>query len=209
MSYTDAVARISAIESQIAALRGGGVMPPPAAATAATTPAGATAAPGATGAAPVSFASALSQAQGATLPAKATQMLTSGQQTFAARLAQQTGLDPGVISSWLLAEESGGAARSREAASNNNWLNIGYTDSGTYGASASVWSSPESAADATAAWLKGQKSVDGYGAASAGIRAIVATAGQSPQAQIAALQGSGWASSGYPDLPALYSQVTG
>ena len=42
-----------------------------------------------------------------------------------------------------------------------------------------------------------------------GIRAILSTGGQSPEAQIAAIQHSGWASSGYPSLPALYQQVTG
>ena len=60
-------------------------------------------------------------------------MLTSGQQQFAATLSSETGLNPGVVTSWLLAEESGGAAQSRQAAGNNDWLNIGYTDSATYG----------------------------------------------------------------------------
>ena len=43
---------------------------------------------------------------------------------------------------------------------------------------------------------------------SAGIRAILSTAGQSPAAQVAAIQRSGWASSGYPDLPGLLQQVS-
>jgi hypothetical protein len=136
-------------------------------------------------------------------------MLTSGQRTFASRLAADTGLDPGVVSAWLLAEESGGAAVSRQSANNNDWLNIGYTDSGTYGSSGSIWSNSTSAADATAGWLKGQDTIPGYGTASSGIQAILQTAGQSPSAQISALRSSGWASSGYPDLPALYSQVAG
>ena len=38
----------------------------------------------------------------------------------------------------------------RQAAGNNDWLNIGYTDSATYGAGDGVWGSPVSAADATA-----------------------------------------------------------
>ncbi len=149
-----------------------------------------------------------STAPAGTLPASAQSMLTSDQQQFAAQLAGDTGLDPGVISSWLLAEESGSAAQSRQGANNNDWLNIGYTDSATYGASDSVWSDPTSAADATAGWLKGQNTIPGYGTASSGIQAILGTAGQSPAAQIAALQQSGWASSGYPDLPTLYQQVT-
>jgi hypothetical protein len=160
--------------------------------TGATAAAGATAATGATG-----------------LPTQAGTMLTSAQQTFASRLAADTGLDSGVVSAWLLAEESGGAAVSRQSANNNDWLNIGYTDSGTYGSADSIWSDPTAAADATAGWLKGQDTIPGYGTASSGIQAIAQTAGQSPQAQISALQNSGWASSGYPSLPSLYQQVAG
>jgi hypothetical protein len=134
-------------------------------------------------------------------------MLTSNQQQFASRLAADTGLDPGVISAWLLAEESGGAAQSRDSQNNNDWLNIGYTDSATYGSSDSIWSNPVTAADATAGWLKGQNTIPGYGTASSGVQGILGTAGQPASTQIAALQNSGWASSGYPDLPSLYQQV--
>ena len=146
---------------------------------------------------------------GAALPASAQTMLTSDQQQFASRLAADTGLDPSVVSAWLLAEESGGAAQSRQSQNNNDWLNIGYTDSATYGSSDSIWSNPVTAADATAGWLKGQNTIPGYGTASSGIQGILSTAGSSPATQIAALQNSGWASSGYPDLPSLYSQVAG
>jgi hypothetical protein len=215
MTYTDTVSRISQIQADIAGVRT--AFDPPAA----TTPsqaAPAVSSPGAT-----TFADALTQAQsasapgaaqdagavGAPLPARAQSMLTSGQQQFAARLAANTGLNPSVISAWLLAEESGGAAQSRQAAGNNDWLNIGYTDSGTYGSSDSIWSNPITAADATAGWLKGQDTIPGYGRASAGVQAILRTAGQSPQAQVAALQQSGWASSGYPSLPSLLAQVGG
>ena len=89
--------------------------------------------------------------------------MTTGQQQFASRLAADTGLDPSVVSAWLLAEENGSAASSRQAANNNDWLNIGYTDSGTYGSSDSIWSDPTAAADATAGWLKGQNTIPGYG----------------------------------------------
>jgi hypothetical protein len=145
---------------------------------------------------------------GTTLPTAASSMLTSDQQQFASQLASDTGLNPGVISAWLLAEESGSAARSRQAAGNNDWLNIGYTDSATYGSSDSIWADPTGAANATAGWLKGQNTIPGYGTASAGIQGILSTAGQTPAAQISALQNSGWASSRYPDLAALYTQVT-
>jgi hypothetical protein len=216
MSYNDAVSRISQIDSQLAALSG-------AFAPASTTSA-ATASTAAGSSAPAtSFSGALAQAQAASgttlapgdtgqtaaLPAKAAGLLTSGQQQFASRLAADTGLDPGMISAWLLAEESSGAAQSRQAANNNDWLNIGYTDSGTYGSSDAIWGDPITAADATAGWLKGQDTIPGYGRASAGVQAILQTAGQPPASQIAALQQSGWASSGYPDLPSLYQQVAG
>ena len=241
MSYTDAVSRVSQIQTQIASLQT--AFNPSVASTQASSGA---ASPGSTTGSS-SFASALAQAQqtsgvagaaqdvpnivssqvlsssqglaasqglasstgGAALPAKAQGMLTSAQQQFASRLAANTGLDPSVISAWLLAEESGGAAQSRQAQNNNDWLNIGYTDSATYGSSDSIWSNPVTAADATAGWLKGQNTIPGYGTASSGIQAILSTAGSSPSAQIAALQHSGWASSGYPDLPSLYNQLAG
>ncbi len=148
-------------------------------------------------------------ASASSLPPSAGSMLTSGQQQFASTLSAETGLNPGVVTSWLLAEESGGAAQSRQAAGNNDWLNIGYTDSATYGASDSVWSDPTSAANATAEWLKGQDSIPGYGTASSGIQSILSSVGQTPAAQIQAIQGSGWSSGGYPSLDSLYSQVTG
>ena len=210
MSFTDAVTRVSTIQAQIASLQS--AFDPAVAAAATATPG--TSSSG-------SFADALSQAQqagttqdiaatgGTALSPGAQSQLTSGQQQFAARLAAQTGLDPSVISAWLLAEESGGAAQSRQAQNNNDWLNIGYTDSGTYGSADSIWSDPITAADATAGWLKGQNTIPGYGTASSGIQAILGTAGQAPAVQIAALQNSGWASSGYPSLPSLYQQLAG
>ncbi len=167
--------------------------------TAATAPTGVTT--GAMTGAPTAGASGT-----VTLPAGASR-LTSAQQQFAVRLASDTGLDPGVVSAWLLAEESGGAATARQSANNNDWLNIGYTDSATYGSSDSVWGDPVTAADATAGWLQGQNTIPGYGTASSGVQAILQTAGQAPSAQISAIQGSGWASSGYPDLPGLYQSV--
>jgi hypothetical protein len=221
MSYTDAVSRVSQIQAQIASLQT--AFDPSAASTSTTS----TAATGATGTSSTgtgsssssSFANVLAQAQdtastsmipgtgGASLPTSAQTMLTSNQQQFASRLAADTGLDPGVISAWLLAEESGGAAHSRDSQNNNDWLNIGYTDSATYGSSDSIWSNPTTAADATAGWLKGQNTIPGYGTASSGIQAILGTVGQPASTQISALQNSGWASSGYPGLPSLYQQV--
>jgi hypothetical protein len=205
MSFTDAASRVSQIQAQIASLQT--AFDPSVAATSTTQSATGVASGGTAGAS--SFAAALAAAQDSSnaIPPGAQSQLTSDQQQFAARLAAQTGLDPSVISAWLLAEESGSAAQSRQAQNNNDWLNIGYTDSGTYGSADSIWSNPITAADATAGWLKGQNTIPGYGTASSGIQAILSTAGQPASAQIAALQHSGWASSGYPSLPSLYQQL--
>lgn len=166
----------------------------------------------ATTAVPVTTAPAISgaptTASPVTLTPAATAQLTTGQQQFVSRLAQDTGLDPQVVSAWVLAEESGSAATARQSTSNNDWLNVGYTDSATYGADDSVWSDPITAADATAGWLEGENTISGYGTASAGVQSILGTAGAPAATQIAAIQDSGWASSGYPDLPALYAQMS-
>ena len=226
MSYTDAVSRISQIQAQITSLQT--AFDPSVTGTSATQSAAGTADAGSSSSG--SFASALAQAQqtsgvigtasdpsatglsgteSATVPAGAQSQLTPDQQQFAARLAANTGLDPSVISAWLLAEESGGARQSRQAQNNNDWLNIGYTDSGTFGSADSVWSNPVTAADATAGWLKGQNTIPGYGTASSAIQGILSTVGQPASVQISALQNSGWASGGYPSLPSLYQQVAG
>ncbi|MDO8185466.1 hypothetical protein Q5424_27180 [Conexibacter sp. JD483] len=223
MSLDAAIARIGQIQSMMEPLRGATATQPSQPAVSATASGGAsTSAPlatasayapqssypaaAATGAQPTSFANVLATQTG-TLSPRAANLLTAGQRTFATQLAAETGLNPQVVASWMLAEQSGGAAKSREAAGNHNWLNIGYTDSGTYGNTASVWSDPASAAHATAGWLKGEDTVDGYGRASAGVQSILNSAGQSPEAQVQALQRSGWASSGYPDLPAVLRMV--
>jgi hypothetical protein len=207
MSLVDALARIQQIQGQlIAPLQNGGAAAPVAAAAAA---------PPVAAASSTSFANALAQAQapaavpGAGLSPRAAGMMTPGQRQFATELAAQTGLDPQVVASWTLAEESGGAAASREAQGDHNWLNIGWTDAGRYGTSAAIWSDPTAAADATAAWLRGEDAIPGYGRASAGVQSILQAAGQPPALQVAALQHSGWASSGYPDLPGVYRTVAG
>ena len=120
-------------------------------------------------------------------------LLTPGQQKFAGRLAELTGLDPHVVAAWELAEESGGAAQGREAASNFNWLNIGYFDSGAGKiAFDRTFSDPVSAAEQSAKFLKGE-----WGGASASIRAILNSVGHSADEQMAAIANSDWASSHY------------
>ncbi len=137
---------------------------------------------------------ALSQAAPAgSVVSVSSSLLTKGQETFVAHLASATGLDTRVVAGWVLAEESGSAAQGREAASNFNWLNIGYFDSGTGAiAHASPFSDPVSAAEQTAKFLKGQ-----WGGASTGIQDILKTVGKPPGDQIMSIANSGWASSHY------------
>jgi hypothetical protein len=212
MTFVDALARIQEIRGQLAPLQGGA----PTASMAAAQPA---AAQPLAAASATSFASALAQAQApmpgtpgaapVALSPQAAQRMTPGQQRFATQLAAQTGLDPQVVAAWMLSEESDGAAASREAQGNHNWLNIGWTDAGRYGTTGAVWADPISAANATAGWLKGQDTIAGYGKASPGVQSILTTVGQPAAVQIAALQHSGWASGGYPSLPAIYQSVAG
>lgn len=131
---------------------------------------------------------------------------SANQKAFAAELQAKTGLDPGVIAAWMAAEEPVGATSGY--AGTQDWLNVGITDSGPEGAGNSVWQSPVTAADATAQWLAGTWSDPGFGTASAGIQAILKSVSGGAAAQIAAIQSSGWASSGYPDLPSLYQQYS-
>jgi len=120
-------------------------------------------------------------------------LLTPGQAKFAGRLAELTGLDPHVVAAWELAEESGSAAQGRESASNFNWLNIGYFDSGAGRiAFDNTFSDPISAAEQSAKFLKGD-----WGGASSSIRAILNSVGHSPDQQMAAIANSDWASSHY------------
>lgn len=133
---------------------------------------------------------------------------TTGQVAFIQQLAANIGLDAGVVAAWCYQEENGSAAQSRQAAGNHDWLNVGYTDSGTLGASNSVWGNATAAANATANWINGTWNDPGFGRAAASIQAIAKTAGQSPQAQIVAIQGSGWASSGYPDFQQIYGEIS-
>lgn len=136
-------------------------------------------------------------------------VLQPQQELFASSLAKLTGLDPNVIRGWTLAEESSGAAQTRAQQGNNNWLNIGYFDSGAanWAKGGGPFANPQSAAQATAQFLKGQR----WGASS-GIQKILSTRGLTPQQQIQAIAKSGWASSGYGGgsrLAATYGLVSG
>jgi hypothetical protein len=135
-------------------------------------------------------------------------LLTQGQQAFAEEFAKKTGMDVNVVGSWLLNEESGAAARGRERSGDMNWLNIGKTDSGYHGTGNDFWhSGPVAAADASAAWMKGELSVPGFGHAARGITHILDSAHKSPGEQVYAIQSSPWASGHYPGMAGTYRQV--
>ena len=226
MSYVDVLNRISQLQSQLAALDGvpasttattgspadehrhehGRELRHPARAGADREPRRVRACPGPLRPTTTAGAVTASPQAGGVAPA-ASPLLTSSQQQFAARLGADTGLDPGVVDAWVLAEESSGAATARQSANNNDWLNIGYTDSATYGASDSVWGDPVTAADATAGWLSGKNTIPGTERRAAECRRSCRRLVRRRRAQISAIQSSGWASSGYPDLPALYQQI--
>ena len=74
--------------------------------------------------------------------------LNANQQTFAGELAAKTGLAPNVVAGWVMSEEPASSKQAPNGA--NNWLNIGSTDSGFYGAGNPAWSNPTAAADFTA-----------------------------------------------------------
>jgi murein DD-endopeptidase MepM/ murein hydrolase activator NlpD len=125
--------------------------------------------------------------------------LTAGQAKFSSVFSRETGLNPQVVGAWLLAEQSGSAAKYYEGKGYNNWLNIANTDSGPKGgAGSTVWRNPETAAKASAEWMRGQGQIAReYGKPASSITAILGSHGQVPHRQIQAIANSGWASSGY------------
>lgn len=135
--------------------------------------------------------------------------LGPNQETFAAKLASLTGLNLDVVRAWVHAEQPYDSPATGQMPY-NDWLNIGWTDVGratiTY---APDWNTPGQAATRTAEWLQGSWGGQ-YGYLSApSIRNILKAAGETPQQQIEAIQQSGWASSGYPQLAASYAAVRG
>jgi len=134
-------------------------------------------------------------------------ILSRNQRIFARELVRQTGLDPRLVGAWIISEQPAGAAHP-VGHSDQNWLNIGLTDTRWYGGG-SAWQDPATAAARSAAWLQGKQAVPGFGKAASGIVNFSRTAGQPLQNQIRALQQSGWASSGYPDLPNVVQQNAG
>lgn len=131
--------------------------------------------------------------------------LTSGQNQFVNTLAKNFGWDPKAVAAWALAEESGGAAQSRQAQGNQNWLNIGYFDSGPAGWAKTAFKDPVQAANLTTKFLRGQ-----WGGASSSIKNI--SGARTPGDLLSRIANSDWASSHYNggrDLQSLYKQMGG
>lgn len=132
--------------------------------------------------------------------------LSKNQLDFVAGMAKATGLDPAVLAAWLRNEEP--AISQTPNSGPYNFLNIGMTGNGNFGTGDPVWkSNPATAGYFSGLWLMGKWAPSGYGTASGGIQAISSFAGQSPAAQISAIQHSGWAQSGEPLIPGLYQKA--
>lgn len=122
---------------------------------------------------------------------------------FVSRLAADTGLNVGVCATWLALEEPVDADFP-SGHQDQNWLNIGNTDSHWY---AGAWTGKSAieCADLSAQWLKGTYSVPGFGKPIQAIQNILHYVNRSPEEQLAAISGSGWALGGYPNWPSVYA----
>lgn len=134
--------------------------------------------------------------------------LTPSQKKIAKLVSKETGgiLKPRTVATQELQEESGEAARQREAEGNYDVLNIGYTDSGPIALTrGSEWSNAKTAAKATAEFFKGNKYEPG-----AEIPQILERAKGKPVAkQLEIIGNSGWASSEYAKNLAATSALVG
>jgi hypothetical protein len=109
---------------------------------------------------------------------------------FGEAFARATGLSSTVVEAWLMHEQPAGEGATPGS---NNWLNIGYEDSGPnseYYRIAAM--SPADAGVASAKWLARQS----------GLRGILASRGTGEENEAHAIVASGWASSHYYWQPA-------
>jgi hypothetical protein len=105
------------------------------------------------------------------------------QKSFGQALARYTGLNPGIVEKWLLAEQPPG---SPSKPGSNNWLNVQFTDQGPNGEYYRIAKlSPDAAAKATAQWMAHNQP------------SILHASTGSPAQQEAAIVNSGWASNKY------------
>ena len=115
--------------------------------------------------------------------------LSAEQKQFAAHLARSSNMSPRLAAAAVLRE--GG----NNTPGDNNWLNIGWTGSGPHAITRDpVWRNPETAAKATAAWIRGQFGQEYDYVAADGIQAIATQ--NDDNGIIQAWAQSGWAESG-------------
>ncbi len=144
--------------------------------------------------------------------ANADAMFTPDQGSFIAAMWAYTRLDKNVIAAWVLSENAAGGENGAQ-----NWLGVGIETGGTrVGNTSSVWNSPVTAAEATAAWGTGDKyklkqmGFTQFSVASPEIKKIFAAWNESAEQQIALIQYNGpggWSTGGEPSLPSLYNQI--
>jgi len=136
--------------------------------------------------------------------------LTIGQEIFAARLVQLTGLDASAVRAWVYTKQDGGAEPAElgarwyedgpsfyEGQPYHNWLNVGVESLedlalAENGSHHPVWSNPVIAANATAAWLRGEEAVPGCPAAPAALTALLAMRNEPGDVQLEAIRDSGF-----------------
>lgn len=127
-----------------------------------------------------------STATGSGTPTAGTGGTRADQVNFGNYLAKYTGLDPQFVQAWLLHEQGPG---SPSYTGSNNWLNVGAVSSNPSDWTAQYWEiavlGPQAAAKMTAEWLKVNQP------------SILAAVGQGPEAQVTALENSGWAAGHY------------
>jgi hypothetical protein len=133
----------------------------------------------------------LRKAKARAVPKITSDSLNSDQEKFAAILAKRTGLDPGVVGAWLVAEQGGPPGDEYSAKGYYNFLNIG-----PFLENPRFRKSPKDAANFTADSLLGKSRGLKMGA---GIPGIVPNArGRSPKEQAQVILGSGWGTEQMP-----------
>jgi hypothetical protein len=125
--------------------------------------------------------------------------LSIEQQEFIQGFHRATGMDPGVIATWIVSEV-GRNIRYPPGHNDFNYLNIGNTDSQWFSGSFWARKSAYESGVISGAWAAGRLSVPGYGRADPRIVDIIKSAGRSASDQIAALINSPWASNHYSSL---------
>lgn len=133
----------------------------------------------------------LAKAKRKAMPKITSSSLNTDQERFASVLAKRTGLDPGVVGAWLVAEQGGPPGDEYSAKRYYNFLNIGpFMEHPRFN------KSPEDAANFTADSLLGKPGGLSMGASIPGI--VPGARGKSPQEQAQVILGSGWGTTQIP-----------